>query len=546
MGNIAGSYNSSTGVMTLTSSGSTATLAQWQAALRAVAYSNTSESPNTSTRTVQFAVSDGSNTSTASMATVSVYAVNDAPVLADTTLALSAVRQDAGDPSGAAGTLVSALVGGQSDVDSASAPKGVAITGVNANGTLYYSTNGGSSWTAVSGASNTNALLLASDADNRLYFKPNAGYYGTLSDAMTFRAWDQSSGLEGSYVSTAVNGGTSAFSTATDTIAQQVVRAVTINTVSTDSIVINGEAFAVSGTAEANATVALSVNGTTVNVTADASGNWSYDSSQVRYVMVRKNSSGLFAITEIQAFAGGVNVALNKTANLMTSSNQPGYSFGFPERNTDGNVDDASFESNYGDHWVQVDLGGYYSLDSVTVYARRANQEQVDRLNGATIYTSTHSMSGMSISALEASGIVHTQLISGMVLPTFSYTDASPRPVSADILLSGANTITATQTVSSVTSTDAENVTMQEFEPGVDGYAPVFNSGTTASVAENISTATTVYDAQAKEVDANNTLNANNDVGITYSLSGTDAAKFTINASTGEVKFVASPNFAAE
>ena len=35
-GNISASYNSGTGVLTLTSSGATATLAQWQAALRAV------------------------------------------------------------------------------------------------------------------------------------------------------------------------------------------------------------------------------------------------------------------------------------------------------------------------------------------------------------------------------------------------------------------------------------------------------------------------------------------------------------------------------
>ena len=37
-GNISSSYNASTGVLTLTSSGATATLAQWQAALRVVGY----------------------------------------------------------------------------------------------------------------------------------------------------------------------------------------------------------------------------------------------------------------------------------------------------------------------------------------------------------------------------------------------------------------------------------------------------------------------------------------------------------------------------
>ncbi|GAB3572398.1 Ig-like domain-containing protein [Hymenobacter daeguensis] len=65
MGNIAGSY--SAGVLTLTSSGATATLAQWQAALRAITYTNTASAPNTTTRTVSFVVNDGaanSNTAT--------------------------------------------------------------------------------------------------------------------------------------------------------------------------------------------------------------------------------------------------------------------------------------------------------------------------------------------------------------------------------------------------------------------------------------------------------------------------------------------------
>ncbi|MFO1148328.1 MAG: hypothetical protein U1E62_08125 [Alsobacter sp.] len=48
MSNIAGTYNASTGVLTLTSSGGAATLAQWQTALRAVTYFNSSDNPNTS------------------------------------------------------------------------------------------------------------------------------------------------------------------------------------------------------------------------------------------------------------------------------------------------------------------------------------------------------------------------------------------------------------------------------------------------------------------------------------------------------------------
>ena len=49
MGNITGSY--SAGVMSLVSAGGTATLAQWQAALQAVKYNNTSSNPSTASRT---------------------------------------------------------------------------------------------------------------------------------------------------------------------------------------------------------------------------------------------------------------------------------------------------------------------------------------------------------------------------------------------------------------------------------------------------------------------------------------------------------------
>ncbi|MBB4188105.1 hypothetical protein GGE07_004781 [Sinorhizobium terangae] len=80
-GNIAGSFNAVTGVMTLTSAGGLATLAQWQSALRAVTYTNTSESPNTATRTVSFIVNDGSDSSTVVTKTVNVNAVDDAPVV---------------------------------------------------------------------------------------------------------------------------------------------------------------------------------------------------------------------------------------------------------------------------------------------------------------------------------------------------------------------------------------------------------------------------------------------------------------------------------
>src|SRR5688572_13503756 len=81
MGNIAGSYNATTGVMSLSSAGNTATVAQWQAALRAVQYSNSSDNPSTASRTVSYTVNDSALNSNTVASTVNVTAANDASTL---------------------------------------------------------------------------------------------------------------------------------------------------------------------------------------------------------------------------------------------------------------------------------------------------------------------------------------------------------------------------------------------------------------------------------------------------------------------------------
>ncbi|WPC40242.1 X2-like carbohydrate binding domain-containing protein [Clostridium sp. JS66] len=85
-GNISSSFTSSAGVLTLTSSGATASLAQWQAALQAVTYSDSSNDPNTAARTVSFVANDGTNDSNAATKTVSITAVNNLPTLVATAL----------------------------------------------------------------------------------------------------------------------------------------------------------------------------------------------------------------------------------------------------------------------------------------------------------------------------------------------------------------------------------------------------------------------------------------------------------------------------
>ena len=88
MGNIALTTNVS-GVMTLTSAGRTATLAQWRAALRAVKYFNTSDAPTTTARTVTFVVNDGTSNSNTLTNTINLTAVADAPVITNFTDAIT-------------------------------------------------------------------------------------------------------------------------------------------------------------------------------------------------------------------------------------------------------------------------------------------------------------------------------------------------------------------------------------------------------------------------------------------------------------------------
>ncbi len=64
--------------------------------------------------------------------------------------------------------------------------------------------------------------------------------------------------------------------------------------------------------------------------------------------------------------------------------------------------------------------------------------------------------------------------------------------------------------------------------------APTFDSGTSGSEAENTATSNVVYDANATDPE---------DDTLTYSLTGTDASLFDIDATTGEVTFKDSPNF---
>ncbi|MEM6364600.1 MAG: Ig-like domain-containing protein, partial [Planctomycetota bacterium] len=74
---ISGSYDNTTGTWTLTG---TATVADYQTALRSITYTNTSENPDTTLRTLRYIVNDGQLNSAAINDTIQIERINDDPI----------------------------------------------------------------------------------------------------------------------------------------------------------------------------------------------------------------------------------------------------------------------------------------------------------------------------------------------------------------------------------------------------------------------------------------------------------------------------------
>src|SRR5205085_1996927 len=160
---------------------------------------------------------DGTADSNTATVSITVSAVNDAPVLVAPgsafTLALDTPNGTtvgapltATDVDGDAVTfaLTADTSGGGFEIDPATgqlsvrdagALRGIAVTGVDiVNGTWEYNTTfPAGTWKPIVGVSSASALLLAADADTRVRFHPNPGskpaYLG-----LSFKAWDGADG----------------------------------------------------------------------------------------------------------------------------------------------------------------------------------------------------------------------------------------------------------------------------------------------------------------------------------------------------------------
>lgn len=165
MGNISAAYDAGTGVLSLASSGSTATLAQWQAALRSVTYTDTSDTPDTGPRTVSFTVNDGTSNSAAVTKFISVTATNDAPVVISSS---GAAAFTAGNNSAATPVAIDSQLTLNDPDNGTLSTATVSVTGnFKLNEDVLAFTNSGSAMGNISGSYNaTTGMLSLASAGN--------------------------------------------------------------------------------------------------------------------------------------------------------------------------------------------------------------------------------------------------------------------------------------------------------------------------------------------------------------------------------------------
>jgi hypothetical protein len=151
-GGITANFNAVNGTLTLSGS---ASKADYQTALRAVQYTNSSESPNTLTRTVTFTVNDGDANSNIQTRDVTVTSVNDAPLLANIeagdvaytendpatqiTNAITVTDVDDTNIDTATVQITGNFQGGQDVLSATGLPGGITANFNTGNGTLTFS-----------------------------------------------------------------------------------------------------------------------------------------------------------------------------------------------------------------------------------------------------------------------------------------------------------------------------------------------------------------------------------------------------------------------
>ena len=156
------------------------------------------------------------------------------------------------------------------------------------------------------------------------------------------------------------------------------------------------------------------------------------------------------------------------------------------------------------------------NIDRVNVTENRITAYRAPDADGDTL---VYSLSGTDAALFTIDAA--TGEVSFMAAPDFEAPGDANGDNIYDIIVTASDGTTDTEQAVAITVTNEND------------NAPTFTSPATANAREN---QTAAYEAAATDADGDT---------LVYSLSGTDAALFTIDADTGEVSFIAAPDFEA-
>ncbi len=453
-----------------------------------------------------------------------VGAYNTAPALdAGKTPSLTAQSEDSGVPVGAVGTLISNLVDFASpsgEVDNVTDPDasvllGIAVTCADTtNGTWHYSINGGTNWLALGAVTNANSLLLAADATARIYFQPNANYNGTIASAITFRAWDQTSGTNGGSTNTTTSGGFTAFSTATDTAS------LLVNAVNDAPVAVAEAVIAVEAGGVANGTAGTNPSGNVLSNDTDVDSGDTKTVSGVAAGLVGSASGSVG--TSVSGSYGEITIAADGTASYVVDNNNAAVQ----ALRTSGDLLTDVFT------YTMQDAAGATSTTQITMTIQGANDTPDDLANtGLTV--AENAANGTSVGKITRSDVDSSDT------PAYSLVDSAGGRFAINAS-TGVVTV-ANGSLLNYEAATSHNITVRVTDLAGATYDEVFAVSLT-DVNEFSVTAPADVNAAADAVDENSAIGAVVGVTasstdsdgtmntITYSLFDSDSGRFAIDA----------------
>lgn len=391
------------------------------------------------------------------------------------------------------------------------APKSIAVAAVDSSQGSWEFNSGAGDWTSFdfTGEHSGKALLLA--ATDQLRFTPGLAFSGELGDAITFYAWDQSSGTAGSYLALDGNQGGS------HALSAQSVKA---------------------GLADNHAPAILGLPGTSQAVEVGSAAPLAdfsvadADGEQVALTLTLSATNGTL---------GGLSDADPDTAGIQLSGNAAAINLAVSAATfTATAAGPASVALSVDDH-LAAPVTASYSL----LAAAGGNAAPTGVVLNSALTEHRIAENSSTVNRLKVADIVISDDDAGSNSITLSGADAASFSVDGGALyLKAEQALNFEQQASYAVTVGVADASLIDSPPVSASYtlsvsdvneAPVFTSGGSVSVAENSATSLVLYTASASDEDAGQHLS--------YSLSGADAGKFRIAADTGRVTLKASADF---